>query len=85
MKRNPIKNIRLDTRVKNQLVAAALQTADYLFESGEFGRVLNVAQVGVLTHQLLRDAFELWMLRGQDQTRVVAQLTQVLQRLKEWT
>lgn len=57
--------------------------AHYLFESGEFGRVLYVPQAGVLSCQLLSDAFVLWMLRGQDQARVVTQLPQVLQRLKE--
>lgn len=55
----------------------------YLFESRELRRVLNVAQVRVLRGQLLRDALVLWMLRSQDQVRVVAQLTEVLQRLKE--
>ena len=57
--------------------------AGYLFESGEFGCMLNVPQVGVLTCQLLSDAFVLRMLRGQDQTRVVTQLPQVLQGLKK--
>lgn len=44
----------------------------YLFESGEFGCVLNVPQARVLARQLLTDAFVLWMLRGQDQAWVVA-------------
>lgn len=60
-------------------------SALYLFESGEFGCMLNVPQAGVLTRQLLTDTFVLWMLRSQHQARVVAQLPQVLQSLKEDT
>lgn len=43
--------------------------------------MLDVPQVCVLTRQLLSDSFVLWMLRSQNQARVVTQLTQVLQRL----
>lgn len=45
--------------------------------------MLNVAQVGVLTRQLIRDAFVLRMLRRQNQVWMVAELPQVLQRLKD--
>lgn len=53
----------------------------HLFQSGELGCVLDVPQVGVLSRQLLSDSFVLWVLRSQNQARVVAQLPQVLQCL----
>lgn len=46
--------------------------------------MLNVTKARVLSRQLLRDASVLWMLLGQNQAGVVAQLTQILQRLEEW-
>lgn len=55
----------------------------YLFEGRQLGRVLDVSQAGALSRQLLRDPLVLWMLRGQDQAGMVAQLPQVLQRLRE--
>lgn len=54
----------------------------YLFERRQLGRVLNVSQAGALSRQLLRDPLELRMLRRQDQAGMVAQLPQVLQRLR---
>lgn len=59
-----------------------LQTL-HLFESGEFGRMLKVPQAGALPGELLADALVLGVLRGQDQARVITQLPQVLQSLKE--
>lgn len=47
--------------------------------------MLNVPQVGVLVCKLLSDAFVLWMLWTQHQARVVAQLPQILQGLKDYT
>lgn len=44
--------------------------------------MLDVPQAGVLTGQLLTDAFVLWMLGSQHQARVVAQFAQVLQSLR---
>lgn len=54
----------------------------YLFESRQLGSVLDVSQAGALGRQLLRDALVLGVLRGQDQAGMVAQLPQVLQRLR---
>jgi len=54
----------------------------YLLEGGQLGRVLQVPQAGALRRQLGADAFELGVLRRQHQAGVVAQLPQVLQRLK---
>lgn len=54
----------------------------YLFEGGELGCVLDVPEAGALGGQLLADALVLGVLRRQDQGRVVAQLPQVLQRLR---
>lgn len=71
------------TKKKQEAGLAAHAAAHYLFESGEFRCMLNVAQVGVLACELLSDMFELWMLHGQDQAGMVAQLTEVLQRLEE--
>lgn len=54
----------------------------HLFESRQLGSVLDVSQAGALGRQLLRDALVLGVLRGQDQAGMVAQLPQVLQRLR---
>lgn len=55
----------------------------YLFESRQLGRVLDVSQAGALSRQLLGDPLVLGVLRSQHQAGMVAQLPQVLQRLRE--
>lgn len=55
----------------------------YLFESRQFGSVLDVPQAGALSRQLLGDPLVLGVLRSQHQAGMVAQLPQVLQRLRE--